>query len=55
MYYYYLKNLGKFKSGLQGGNNLGITANEMLELLKARDHNGEYRSLSDQGGTTFSL
>jgi hypothetical protein len=26
-----------------------------MELLKARDHNGEYRSLSDQGGTTFSL
>ncbi|XP_046457073.1 lymphoid-specific helicase-like [Daphnia pulex] len=39
---------GKFKSGLQGSNNLGITANEMMELLKARDHNGEYRSLSDQ-------
>jgi len=54
-YYYFVSPyLGKFKSGLQAGNSLGITANEMMELLKTRDHNGEYRSVSDQGGTTFS-
>nr|CAH0110344.1 unnamed protein product [Daphnia galeata] len=39
---------GKFKSGLQAGNSLGITANEMIELLKTRDHNGEYRGVSGQ-------
>lgn len=39
---------GKFKSGLQSSSHNSITANELIELLKARDHNGEYRSLSGQ-------
>jgi hypothetical protein len=33
---------------------LGITANEMIELLKTRDHNGEYRGVSGQGKTFHS-
>ncbi|XP_057369062.1 lymphoid-specific helicase-like [Daphnia carinata] len=39
---------GKFKSGLQAGGTSSITTNELIELLKARDHNGEYRSSSGQ-------
>lgn len=44
---------GKFKSGVphtnstSGGN--GISLNELMELLKSKDHNAEYRGVSGQG------
>lgn len=35
--------IGKFKSGLQTESSTGLSVNELLDLLKTRDHSGEYR------------
>lgn len=40
--------LGKFKTGIPGVSS-NISTNELIELLKARDHNGEYRQVSGHG------
>ena len=34
---------------MQANNSKAMSTNELIELLKARDHNGEYRNLSGQG------